>query len=232
MKKRLICMLVAFVFAHSWAMAADDWETWNNYSFKLPPIKKNLCLKGAFETRFRDDLDEFYRYQFEMGPDYKLFTWLTLGFYYRIIEEGDPGEFQTEHRFIQQVTPEFGLKDIGIDRYRLGPLKISLQNRLEWRIRHYKDHVQTWRYRFYPKVSYPVFKTEKLTISPYVGNAFYFDFTNNVAFNQNRLYNGLSFKMFKHVVLDLYYMRLAKRSGRGGDWDGSHVIGTGLGYVF
>ena len=232
MKRVLLYGLALSLGLCSAAGAADDWQMWNTYNFRLPVIEKKLFLKGAFETRFRDDLDEFYRYQFEMGPDYKPFKWLTLSLYYRIIQEGDPGDFHTEHRIIPQVTPKFMLSDFGIDRYYLGPLTLSLQNRLEWRIRHYQSHVNTWRYRFYPKLSYPVFKTEKLTLSPYVGNAFYFDFTNGVGYNQNRLYCGLSFNLFKQVGLNLYYMRLAKRSGNGGDWTGSHVIGTGVGYDF
>lgn len=52
---------------------------WNKYAFKLPLVKKKADLNASFETRFREDIDEFYRYQFYMGPDYHLYPWLTLG---------------------------------------------------------------------------------------------------------------------------------------------------------
>ncbi len=231
--KRWILLGLALTFiVPSMTMAADDWQMWNDYKFSLPLIEKKLFLKGTFTTRFRDDLDEFFRYHFYIGPDYKPFKWLTLGYHYGNIQSGNPGDFHTEHRFMHYVTPKFSFSDIGLDKYYLGPLTLTLQNRLEWRIRYHATYKNTWRYRIYPKISYPIYKTEKLTISPYTGNAFYFDFTNNIAFNQNRIYGGLSFNLFKHVGLDLYYMRMVSRSGSGGDWTGAHVIGTGVAYNF
>jgi len=232
MKRLAWCGAVLALCAASVGWGADDWRMWNTYSFKLPVIKKKVDLNGIFETRFRDDMDEFYHYHFYVGPDYYPWRWLILGMQYGNIQEGEPGEFNTEHRLMFFVTPKFKLADLGVDKFALGNLSLNLQNRLDLRIRYYKDHVYTWRYRFYPKLSYPVFKSEKLTISPYVANAFYFDLTNNIAFNQNRVYGGLSFQFSKHLSFDWYYMRLAERSGRGGNWTGSNVCGTAVAYNF
>jgi hypothetical protein len=232
MKKWFFCILAFVTAAATSVCSADDWQMWNKYNIGVPVIKDKLFIKGTFETRFRDDLDEFFRYHFYIGPDYKLYKWLTLGLRYGNIQSGDPGDFHTEHRLMQYVTPKFKLADLGVQKYYLGPLTLNLENRLDWRIRHDKEYVYTWRYRIYPKFSYPVYKTEKLTISPYVGNAFYFDFTDGIAYNQNRIYAGLSFKMLQHIGMGFYYMRLASRSGSGGPWTGAHVIGTQLGYDF
>jgi hypothetical protein len=226
-KKRFIFLLIFLALFASAVYAADDLSMWNKYSFKLSVIPKKLFLKGKFETRFRDDLDEFFRYHFYIGPDYKPWKWLTLGLQYGNIQSGDPGDFHTEHRLMYYATPKFKLAELGFDQWHLGSTTLTLQNRLDLRIRHNKDHVYTWRYRFYPKLSYPVYKTENLTFSPYVGDAFYFDFTDGIAFNQNRIYTGLSIGVAKHTTLDFYYMRLDSRSGSGGNWTGENVIGTG-----
>ncbi|MDD5557087.1 MAG: DUF2490 domain-containing protein [bacterium] len=214
------------------ARAADDWNMWNSYAFKLPVVERRLDLRGSFETRFRDDMDEFFRYHFYIGPDYHPSRWLTLGWQYGNVQEGAPGDFHTEHRFMHFLTPKFKGKDVGLKDTPLGDLSVSLQNRLEWRIRHHKDHLHTWRYRFYPKVSYPVYKGERVEVSPYVADAFYFDLADGAAYNQNRVYGGLSFRILGRVDLDLYYMRLATRSGAGGDWTGGHILGSGITYTF
>lgn len=232
MMSRLLWCVALSIALTSGAIAADDWNMWNKYSFKLPVIKKKLDLNGVFETRFREDMDELYRYNFYVGPDYHLYKWLTLGWQYGNVQEGEPGEFHTEHRFMHFVTPKFKLRDFGVDRYGLGDFSLNLENRLDWRIRQKATFQNTWRYRFYPKLSYPVYKRERLEVAPYVADAFYFDFTDGIGFNQNRIYGGLTFKLFKHLNLDMYYMRLATRKGAGGDWTGGHVIGTGVGYNF
>jgi hypothetical protein len=157
---------------------------------------------------------------------------LTVGLQYGNIQEGDPGDFHTEHRFMYFITPKFKLSDLGMERWKLGPTTVTLENRLDWRIRHYKPHVQTWRYRFKPELAYPVYNTEKLTVSPYVSDAFYFDFTDGIGFNQNRIYGGLKLALLKHIKLGFYYMRKLDRSGNGGPWTGTNVLGTSAGYDF
>jgi hypothetical protein len=233
MKMRLWYGVVLALCAGSVAWGADDWQMWNTYSFKLPVIKKRVDLNGIFETRFRDDMNEFFRYHFYVGPDYYPFKWLTLGFQYGNVQQKPVGgDFQTEHRFMYFVTPKFTLADLGLKDSPLSDFRFNLQNRLEWRHRSFYAFTNTWRYRFYPKLSYPVFKSEKLDISPYVGDAFYFPLEDNIAFNENRLYGGLTFKLYKQLGLDFYYMRQATRSGRGGDWTGNNVIGTAVSYDF
>ncbi|MCX6357939.1 MAG: DUF2490 domain-containing protein [Candidatus Aureabacteria bacterium] len=233
MRTMYACTAILLACAALPALGADDWQMWNTYGFKLPVIKKKLDLNYSMDTRFRDDMDEFFRYHFYIGPDYHMRKWLTLGIQYGNIQQKPvDGEFQTEHRIMYFVTPKFKLADLGIERYGLGDLNISFQNRLDQRIRHYADHTYTWRYRIYPKLSYPVYTCKYITVSPYVADAFYFDFTDNIAFSMNRLYSGLNFKVFGQIGIDFYYMRLAERSGRGGPWNGSNVLGTGLAYEF
>ncbi|HOE27055.1 MAG: DUF2490 domain-containing protein [Candidatus Aureabacteria bacterium] len=233
MKRGIVIAGAAAILAvRATVCAGDDWKMWNKYAFKLPLVKKKADLNASFETRFREDIDEFYRYQFYMGPDYHLYPWLTLGWQYGNIQEGEPGEFRTEHRFMHFVTPRFKLRDLGIERHGLGDLACTLENRLDWRIRPHKAHRNSWQYRIYPKISYPIVKRERFQISPFVADAFYFDLADGIAYRQNRIYGGLSFKLLAHLNLDVYYMRLAERAGRGGDWDGGHVIGTGVSYAF
>jgi len=225
---------VLLLFCSATALLADDdWQMWNDYAIKYPLIKNKVDMNGIFDTRFRNDMDEFFRYHFYVGPDYYPWKWLTLGFQYGNVEQKPAGgDFQTEHRFMYFVTPKFTLGDLGIKNSFLSDFKFTLQNRLEWRYRYYYVFKNTWRYRFYPKISYPVFKSKYLEISPYVGDALYFPLEDSIAFNENRLYNGVVFKLCKHLSLDFYYMRQATRTGRGGDWTGNNVIGTIATYEF
>ncbi len=219
--------------AASVGWAADDWQMWNDYAIKVPVIKNKVDMNGIFDTRFRNDMDEFYRYHFYVGPDYYPWKWLTLGFQYGNVQQKPVGgDFQTEHRFMWFVTPKFTLADLGLKDNPLGGFKFNIQNRLEWRHRDFYNLKNTWRYRLYPKVSYPVFKRDNLEISPYVGDAFYFPMERSIAFNENRLYNGLVFKLYKHLSLDFYYMNDNTRSGRGGDWTGANVLGSVVTYEF
>ena len=227
MKKLIICGLACLIAAPT-AARADDWGTWNDYAFRLPVIKKRLSLKGSFQTRFRDNLDEFYYYHFYVGPEYKPLKWLMLSVQYANVQSGEPGDFHTEHRPMLFVTPRFSLAELGVEDNRLGPLTFQFENQLWWRIRNFAIHKQTWRYSIYPLITYPVLKTEKLTLSPYAGNNFFFNLDNNIGYNENRLYGGFTVRFFEKVVINLYYMRLAFRPGRGGDWAGSNVIGTGM----
>jgi hypothetical protein len=228
MKKKIISYILLFLTGSATAWSHDDWGTWNNYAFRLPLIEKKLMMRGAFQTRFRNDLDEFYYYHFQIGPEYRPVRWLTLCFLYWNVESGAPGDFHTEHRPTYIAIPAFSLADLGMDKWRLGPLALSIQNQLWERIRHYYKHHQTWRYSVFPRLSYPAIKTESICISPYTGNDFYFSLENGIGYNENRLYGGITVKIAKHTVLDFYYMRRADRPGRGGDWAWSNIIGTGI----
>lgn len=232
--KRLVWRGAALALcAASAAWATDDWQMWNTYAFKLPVIEKKVDLNGIFESRFRNDMDEFYRYHFYVGPDYYPYKWLTLGIQYANIQQKpEGGDFETEHRIMYFVTPKAKLSDFCMKESRLGDFSLSVQNRLDQRIRFYADHTYTWRYRLYPKLSYPVYKGEKLEVAPYAADAFYFPFEDSISFNENRLYGGLGFKLRKWLGLDLYYMWRTTRSGRGGPWTGNDVVGTSVCYNF
>ncbi|MEI6632205.1 MAG: DUF2490 domain-containing protein [Chlamydiota bacterium] len=233
MRLKIACGMLCLLCAASSARGADDWMMWNDFAVKVPLIKDTLDLNGIYDMRFRDDMDEFYRYHFYVGPDYYPWKWLTLGLQYgNVQQKPEGGDFQTEHRFMGFVTPKFTLGDIGLEKPVLKDLKFTLQNRLEWRIRHYAAFKDTWRYRFYPKLSYPIYKGEKLDVSPYVGDAFYFPLEDSIYFNENRIYSGLVFKLYKHLSLDFYYMYDDTRKGRGGDWTGGNVLGSVVTYEF
>ena len=91
-------------------LADDDWQMWNDYAIKYPLIKNKVDMNGIFDTRFRNDMDEFFRYHFYVGPDYYPWKWLLLGFQYGNVEQKPAGgDFQTEHRFMWFVTPKFSL---------------------------------------------------------------------------------------------------------------------------
>lgn len=233
MRLTIACGILCLLCASASAQEQGDWQMWNDFALKVPLIKDRLDLNGIYDMRFRDDVDEFYRYHFYVGPDYYPWKWLTLGLQYgNVQQKPEGGEFQTEHRFMYFVTPKFSLGDVGIDAPVAKDLKLTLQNRLEWRHRSYADFVDTWRYRFYPKVSYPIYKGGKLDVSPYVGDAFYFPLEDSIYFNENRIYSGLVFKLYKHLSLDFYYMYDVTRKGRGGDWNCANVLGSVATYEF
>lgn len=233
MRLNFACAVLCVFCACAAARAEDDWMLWNDFGVKVPLIKDKVDLNGSFDMRYRDDMNEFYRHHYYVGPDYYPWKWLTLGLQYgNVQQKPEGGDFQTEHRFMGFVTPKFKLGDIGLDKPVLKDLGLTLQNRLEWRYRHYAAHENTWRYRFFPKISYPIYKAENLTVSPYVGDAFYFPLENNISFNENRIYSGLVFKLYTHTSLDLFYMYDDTRKGRGGDWTGGNVIGSNVVYAF
>ena len=233
MKGLVWCGAMLALCAASIALAADDWQMWNTYAFKLPVIKKKVDLNGIFETRFRDDMDEFYRYHFYVGPDYYPWKWLTLGIQYgNIQQKPEGGDFETEHRIMYFVTPKAQLSDFCMKGARLWDFSLSVHNWLYYFIVLCSYEIYTWRYKLYPKLSYPVYKGEKFEIAPYAADAFYFPLEDGISFNDNRVYGGLGFKLCEWLGLDFYYMWRVTRPGRGGDWTGHDTVGTSVCYNF
>ncbi len=228
MRTPLVCILLLLLSCATFARA-DEWRLWNSYDVKFPLIKDKIYWDTYLETRWGDDVSRLDNYRFYLGPEFKVNKWLDVATKYGIVEKWSD-EWNTEHRFMLYATPKCKLSYFGVDKFGLGDLSIKLGNRLAWRITHYADHTYTWRYRFFPTISYPLIKTEKLTLSPYVSNYFYFNLANGIEYQYNRTYAGVSLKLLKHVALKFYYMRLYTKSA--GEWIPSNVVGTSVGYAF
>ena len=208
--------------------------TWNAYSVNFPLLKKHkLYWYTRFETRFSEDITYFYRYQVYLGPEYTPLRYLYLSLKYGFIEESFNNKpFQTENRLMLYITPQCKLADLDVNIWGLGKLKFEVENRFDFRIRAYKTDPYSWRYRVYPKISYPFHISKNLTLSPVVKQAFYFKLREGGFFSQGRTYGGVSAKIYRRLNVTLYYMRLIERPSPRGHWAGLNIIGTSIGYKF
>lgn len=93
----LILMLLCSTCSVAWG--GDSWDMWNAYFVNVPLLEKEgLSWFTLFETRFRDDITDFYRYHFYLGPVYKTWQVLTLYehvnvtlYYMWLAKRGAPG---------------------------------------------------------------------------------------------------------------------------------------------
>jgi hypothetical protein len=90
--------------------------------------------------------------------------------------------------------------------------------------RNREDADNFWRYKDKISIIFP-FKLTKFEIQPYLADELFVDFDQEIL-SHNRTYGGFSFKLFKNVKGELFYLReCVKKSG---NWTDTNVFGTKL----
>ena len=213
----VIILMYLFLAVPSFAFQDGDFQLWNTESVDAK-INDRLKFNAEEEFRFGDNVSELYYTHTDGGFVLKAADALDLGVNYRLIyEKNSAGKWKLENRPHVNATLKWSLYDF----------KFSDRSRIELRIRDGKD--DDWRYRNKLTLKYP-WKWTRLEIQPYTADEIFVDFQSG-NLTRNRLYNGLSFKLFEHLKGDLFYLWQISRSDKA-KWTGYNVLGIKLKVVF
>ena len=198
--------------------AGDDFQTWH----ALEVTKRLGKSFEAFfrpEVRIRDNSGELFYHEYRQGLRWKQSEHLEIGLNYLFVRsENSSGKHRDEHTGELDVTP----------KTKLGPWDLSLRGRLALRTIEGSAGEQEYVVRLMPKVAYP---TSILghKVTPYVADDLFYDYTRD-AFNQNRLFVGVSFPLAKPkgvgIGLDLFYMFQSQLGVIRHDWSSNHILGS------
>ncbi len=203
----------AFIFTAP-ASATDDGEFqfWNTEGMSW---KFAEGWKAGIEEEFRfgDDMRDFYYQHSDFGFTYSgLAKWLELGANYREVYEKKGTVWMQENRPHLTANFKFKLHDV------------DFSNRARFEYRDKEDADDYWRYRDKATAKFPV-KVTRFEIQPYTADEIFYDFDKK-ELNENWLYGGLTFKIFKQLSGETYYMWQKKNST--GDWINVNVLGAKL----
>jgi len=209
--RSVVILLIAFALfnGYSYAFEDGDFQFWNSNSISWK-VNENWKVNLEEEFRYGDDASDFYYQHSDIGVAYSgMAKWLEVGINYRQIFEEDDGEWEYENRPHANVTLK--LDYIGFN--------MSARSRFEYRDAENDD--TKWRYRNKFGIKLPKFSS--LEIRPYIADEFFVDLEQD-DLNRNRLYTGVSFKLWKHLRGDIYYLWQASESGT--DWRSYHILGS------
>ncbi len=209
-----VFILVSLIVFPATGVAFDDedWQYWGtvNGSHKISDKWK---LGFEEELRWGDDMHNPYYNHTDLGITYSsLVDWFDLGFNYRYINEEKSSEWKKEHR------PHIN----GTVKWKWQDFSLSNRSRLEYRER--EDSDEAWQYRNKLSVNLPISLT-KHTIQPYLAGETFFD-SDSKELNRNRLYSGISFKIFKNLKAEAYYLWQRSKSSSSGKWSDVNAVGT------
>lgn len=192
-----------------------DFQYWNSESATWK-IDKDWKMRLEEEFKFGDNATDFYYQHSDLGIMYTgIGNWLDLGINYRLIFEEDDRDWDYENR------PHYN----AILKYKLGDLSFSNRNRFEHRF--IEDSANKWRYRNKATIKLP--KMTQLEIQPYIADEIFIDFEKD-ELDKNRLYGGVSMKIYKNLKGDIFY--LWQTTDQGDDWLDYNVLGSKLKLAF
>lgn len=202
--------IVVFCHVAGYAFDDGDFEYWSTAGMSWK-FHENWKAKIEEEFRFADDMQDFYFHHSDLGLSYSgLADWLDLeADYYQVYEEKS-NVWKHENR------PCLGAV------VKLKVEEVSFSNRCRFEYRHKEDSDHFWRYRNKATVKLPL-KIAKYDIQPYIADEIFYDFDAE-DINANRLYAGVTFKVFKQLNGDFFYLWQSKKSNS--DWIDSNILGT------
>lgn len=198
-----------FILCQTAVVAGEGWDYWNEFQLKTP-LKEKTNLRLKTEQRSRNDFDEHYLTNFELGLIFKQNKHFEFGALYKYEDEkSTSGKRTYENRFSIEGTFNWKIRDL------------SFGNRHRFNYRNVSGNY-SWRYRFKLKASYPV-KTNGFMLTTYMADEVFYD---NVPgkINQNRLSAGFSKRLTGNLKLEIYYMLKSKL--KSGGWSDINVLGT------
>jgi hypothetical protein len=216
-KTLFICTAVVLIMAmNSFAYDDGDFQYWNNENVTWE-INKEWKAKLEEEFRFGDDASDFYYQHTDLGFTYSGFVeWVDVGLNYRGIFEEKSKDWKYENR------PHLNLKL----KTSLGDVKVSNNNRFEFRIR--QSNEDKMRYRNKSTVKPPI-KFSRFEIQPYLTDEIFLD-TDSVEMTRNRLYIGFNGKVWKNFKADIFYVLESNKSSD--NWADVNVFGTKISLSF
>ncbi len=220
--KILIVFLILEIFLaalslRTYAFDDGDFQVWNT---DVEEFKINSSSKISFEEEFRfgDNANDFYYHHYDIGFVYDLTKYLNLGAGYRHIYEKKSGKFKEENE-------PYGMATLF---WQLAGFKLDDRSRLEYR--HFDYQVDSWRYRNKLNIKFP-WKFSKMEIQPFLADEIFLKL-NGIDLNQNRLYSGLAFVIFKDLKAEIYYLLQSTKSSGTCTWTDANVLGTKIKLYF
>jgi hypothetical protein len=213
-----VLVAVGMVFSSMvWAYDSGDFQYWNTNESEWKAAK-DWKLSVGEDLRWGDGASELYYTHTDMGLTYSgMAKWLDIRAGYRLAFTKDKKEWKYENR------PNF----TATLKYDVLGFKLSDRNRIEYRDIEDKKH--SWRYRNRLQVKYP-FTFDKVVLAPYMADEIFLDCSNRGELTRNRLYSGIELGMFKHIVVDIYYLWQTSKGKSG--WTDYNILGTKVKIVF
>ena len=204
-------IMVVAVTALAACSSAGEWEYRGRVEM-VGPVENDVDLRILTEVRSRNDLHTHNESHFDIGLEWKLSDWLSVGPYYRHVTEEKSEVWRVEHRPHLDATFRWGA----------GPLGLSNRNRLEYRMMG-GDESFRFRTRIMLKVS-----TGRLPgIQPYVSEEPYYDLKVG-ELNKNRFTAGLDVKVLSSIRIGVNYIVDSTR--RTGHWEDINALTLVLKY--
>ena len=211
----LACAAVAFCRL-SYAFDDNDYQYWNTECVSWS-LKKDWKMQFEQEFRLGDNGSNLYYEHSDIGVAYSgAAKWLELAVNYRHILEEKKSKWKEENMPHMSATLKWKMFDF------------SLSNKMKFEYKNRQDAEDYWRYTNKLTITPPCKFTRK-EIQPYVADEIYYDFDKQ-SLNVNRLYGGLTFKLFKNVGFDIYYLWQASKQSK--KWSDLNILGTKLKITF
>lgn len=192
-----------------------EYRSINNFDVELNKDWKTVFQQ---EMHFGNDGGHLYYQHYDLGLIYKgLGDWIDVGLNFRKgFKEDSADDWLQENRTHLNVT----LKQ------KLGDIDVSMRNRLEFR--DFENAEDRWRYR--NKVTFKLpYELTSLKLKPYIADEIFINL-NEEGYSANRLYGGLSFKLFDNIKTSVFYFWQSSRANPGRN--DTHAIGTKLVFAF
>lgn len=194
--KRLLLALSFLCFTadvRSDFFSNGDFQIWNRYEFHTP-FHPQWTFTSQFEWRYGDDASKLFLMYAQGQISYKPVSWLTITPTYR-----QTWLLQTTNTWLPEYYPflETTLS------FPIGKWRIENRNRLVYRTLRTEPSshwIERNRIRIVGPWHYTVLK-----LTPFVENEIFI--MQRYGFNEDRASAGLFMPFYKHVEVDLYYMR-------------------------
>ncbi len=215
----ILAALAIGLFVGSACLAFDDgdFQLWNttSVSFDIHKDWKAVVEEGL---KLGNDVGNLYYHYTDLGFVYKgLADWIDLGFNYKeAFSKNEEGHWNWENRPHFNVTVKTSLWDI------------DLADRSRFEFRDKEADEDLWRYTNQLTAKLP-FELTKFKLRPYFTDQVYLNFEGK-AFEKNRLYSGVSFKLRKDMEGGVYYVWQWSKSD--GNWSELNAVGLQLKFLF
>ena len=194
-----------------------DFQFWQTAVASLD-LNQDWTMAVEEQLRFGNDAGHLYYHHTDLGFVYGgLADWIDLGFNFKeIFLEDIHGRWSRENR------PHLNITFKG----RLGTLDWTDGSRFEYRDRETEEDL--WRYVNRLKVKLP-WEFTRFKFRPYVADFVFINFEGR-AFEQNRIFSGVSFELTRDMESELYYFWQSARFDD--QWQDMSALGLQLKIYF
>lgn len=213
-RKRVLCWSIILclslgVNAHPALARDNDFQLWTTLAINHQFKNSKFSLHYIAENRLQNDASDFLLFLTALGFHYRLYSWFSLGLFYRIQKfNGQPVQQAPYPEFNFYVSP--------------GPIDIFDRNRFQTFI---SSENTTFQYRNLFQLSH-TFSKGDFRFKPNLFDELFLGSGGN-PISQNRIGAGNGFGFLKgKLYLELYYLLQVLRTGTPASFEKRHVLGT------